>query len=130
MSNESPVDLEILKLLNADLTGECTIRLVEDVLGSDADVVVGDLAGERQVGSGGRDDDLGVGVELGRVEVVDDGGDAVGNTVPILCQYNPVKWCVMYYSYAVNVGDGGVAGQMYILKLPPMKNWRGMMGRE
>lgn len=87
VSNESPVDLEILELLDADFTGESTVGLVEDVLGSDTDVVVGDLAGERQVGSGGRDDDLGVGVELGRVEVVDDGGDAVGNTVPILCQY-------------------------------------------
>lgn len=88
VSNESPVDLEILELLDADFTGESAVGLVEDVLGSDADVVVGDLAGERQVGSGRGDDDLGVGVELGRVEVVDDGGDAVGNTVPIVCQYN------------------------------------------
>lgn len=88
MPNESPVDLEVLELLDADLTGESTVGPVEDVLGSDADVVVGDLAGERQVRSGRGDDDLGVGVELGRVEVVDDGGDAVGNTVPILCQYS------------------------------------------
>lgn len=82
MSDESPVDLEVLELLDADLTSESTVGLVENVLGGDADVVVGDLACELQVGSGRGDDDLGVGIKLGRVEVVDDGGDAAGNTVP------------------------------------------------
>jgi len=82
VSDESPVDLEVLELLDADLTSESTVGLVENVLGGDADVVVGDLAGELQVGSGRGDDDLGVGIKLGRVEVVDDGGDAAGNTVP------------------------------------------------
>lgn len=83
MSNDSPVDLKVPELLNADFTSESTVGLVEDVLSSNTNLLVGDLAGELQVESGRGDDDLGVGVELGRVEVFDDGGDAVGNTVPV-----------------------------------------------
>lgn len=112
MPNESPVDLEVLELLDADLTGESTVGPVEDVLGSDADVVVGDLAGERQVRSGRGDDDLGVGVELGRVEVVDDGGDAVGNTVPGFVSIILLSGmlCVIIAIGRGVDGDGGVAG--------------------
>lgn len=112
VSNKSPVDLEILKLLDTDFTGESTVGLVKDVLGSDADVLVGDLAGELQVGSGRGDDDLGVGIELGRVEVVDDGGDAVGNTVPGFVSIILLSGmlCVIIAIGRGVDGDGGVAG--------------------
>ena len=82
MTNHSPVDLSVLELLDADLTGESTVGLVEDVLGSNADLGVGQVAGEGEVQGGRRDDNLGVAVELGGVEVVHDAGDAFSNTVP------------------------------------------------
>lgn len=84
MANDNPVNLGVLQLLDADLAGESTVGLVEDVLGSNADLGVGQAAGEGEIEGGGRDDDLGVGVELGGVEVVHDVGDALSNTVPVL----------------------------------------------
>lgn len=87
VSKDGPVDLEILELLNADFTSECAVGLVEDVLSSNTELRVGELASERQVEGGRGDDDLGVGVELGGVEVVDDGGDTVSNTVPVWIQF-------------------------------------------
>lgn len=65
VADDSPVDLGVAELLNRDLTGESTIGLVVDVLGGDANLGVGEAAGEGEVDGGGRDDDLGVGVELG-----------------------------------------------------------------
>lgn len=82
MTDDNPVDAGVLQLLDADLTGESTIGLVEDVLGSNADLLVGQLAGEGEVESGGRNDNLSRGIELGVVEVLDDVGDALDNTVP------------------------------------------------
>lgn len=82
VADDSPVNLSIAELLNADLSGESTVGLVKDVLGSNANLGVGELAGQSEVDSGGRDDDLGVGVELGGVEVLHDVGDALSNTVP------------------------------------------------
>lgn len=84
MADDNPVDLGVAEMLNADLTGESTIGLVVDVLGGNANLGVGQAAGEGEVDGGGRDDDLGVGVELGVVEVVHDVGDALLNTVPVL----------------------------------------------
>ena len=84
VANDNPVNLGVLQLLDADLAGESTVGLVEDVLGSDADLGVGQAAGEGEVEGRGRDDDLGVGVELGGVEVIHDVGDALSNTVPVL----------------------------------------------
>lgn len=82
MTNDNPVDVGVLQLLNADFTSESAVGLVEDVLGSNADLLVGQAAGEGEVQGGRRDDNLGVGVELSRVEVVHDVGDALDNTVP------------------------------------------------
>lgn len=45
VANDSPVDIGITELLNADLSGESTVGLVVDVLGSNADLGVGELAG-------------------------------------------------------------------------------------
>jgi hypothetical protein len=84
VSNNSPVNLSILKLLNADFTSESTVGLVEDVLGGNANLRVGSLAGKEEVEGRGRDDDFDGGVELGLVEVLDDGGDGVSDTVPII----------------------------------------------
>lgn len=82
MTDDGPVDLGVAQLLDGDLTGEGTVGLVEDVLGGDTDLGVGQLAGQGEVEGGGRDDDLGGLVQLGGVEVVDDGGDALGSAVP------------------------------------------------
>lgn len=82
VTNDNPVDVGVLQLLNTDLTGESTVGLVEDVLGSNADLLVGQAAGEGEVQGGRRDDNLGVRVELSRVKVVHDVGDALDNTVP------------------------------------------------
>lgn len=83
VSNDGPVDLGIPELLNANFTSESTVGLVEDVLSSNTDLLIGDLAGKGQVESGRGDDNLGGGVELSRVEVVDDGFDTVSTTVPV-----------------------------------------------
>ena len=82
VTDDGPVDLGVAQLLDGDLTGEGTVGLVEDVLGGDTDLGVGQLAGQGEVEGGGRDDDLGGLVQLGGVEVVDDGGDALGSAVP------------------------------------------------
>ena len=93
VTDDSPVDLSILELLNTDLSGEGTVGLVVDVLGSNTDLRVGELAGQGEVEGGGRDDDLSGLIELGGIEVVHDVGDALGNTVPArsqlhgLCRY-------------------------------------------
>ena len=83
VSNDGPVDLSIPELLNTNFTSESTVGLVEDVLSSNTDLLIGDLAGKGQVESGRGDDNLGGGVELSRVEVVDDGFDTVSTTVPV-----------------------------------------------
>jgi hypothetical protein len=84
VADNSPVNLSILELLNADFTGESTVGLVEDVLGGNANLGVGSLAGKEEVEGRGGDDDLDGGVELGLIEVLDDGGDGVSDTVPII----------------------------------------------
>lgn len=86
VANDNPVDVGVGKLLNGDLTGEGTVGLVEDVLGGNTDLGVGELAGQSEVQSRRRDDDLGVGVELGGVEVLDDAGDALLHTVPVFVE--------------------------------------------
>lgn len=82
MSDQSPVDLGILELLDAQLTGKSAIGLVVDVLRRDADRLVGQLADQREVQDRRRHDNLGGRVALGGVEVVDDGLDGVGDSVP------------------------------------------------
>lgn len=125
VTQDRPVDLGILQLLDTDFTGECAVGLVEHVLSRDTQLLVGELAGEGQVQRGRRDDDLRLGVKVGGVQVVDDGGDTVRNTVPVQnCQSSDPKG-----DNARGTIGGVTAGQSYILKLPPTKNWRGMMGR-
>lgn len=106
VTNESPVDLGILELVDADLTGERAIGLVEDILGRDADVLVGELAGEREVEGGRGDDDLGGGIELGGVEVANDGLDALDGAVPVVLLLEGKYRGVWVW----NVGWRGIAG--------------------
>jgi len=84
VADDSPVDLGVAELLNANLTGESTVGLVVDILSGHADLGVGQAAGEGEIEGGGRDDDLSVGVELGGVEVLHDVGDALLRAVPML----------------------------------------------
>lgn len=83
VADNNPVDLGIAELLNTDLTGESTVGLVVNVLGSDTNLGVGQLAGQSEVDGGRRDDDLGAVVKLGGIEVLHDFGDALSNTVPL-----------------------------------------------
>jgi hypothetical protein len=83
VADDSPVDLGVAELLNTDLSGESTVGLVVDVLGSNADLGVGELAGQGEVEGWGGDDNLSGIIELGGIEVVHDVGDALGNTVPL-----------------------------------------------
>ena len=83
MAENSPVDVGILELLNANLTSEGTVGLVEDVLGGNTELLVGKVAGVGEVEGGRGDDDLAVVVELSGVEVADDGLDALGRAVPM-----------------------------------------------
>ena len=82
MAGQSPLDLGILKLRDTEFTGVGTVRLVEDILGRNSNVVVGQLAGQQEVNRGRGDDNLGVGVEFGRIEVLDNAGDTIYGTIP------------------------------------------------
>ena len=70
------------------------------------------FACEEEVEGWWGDDDFGIGVAGGGVEVGDYGFDGVDCAVPGMCQ------CF----------DGGqTVVEVYILKLPPTKNWRPMI---
>ena len=99
VADQGPVDLGVLQLLDADLTGESTVGLVEDVLGGDANLGVGELAGQSKVEGGRGDDDLSGVIELGGVEVLHDVGDALNNTVPVIL-----------VNRAVSESRGGIEG--------------------
>jgi hypothetical protein len=110
VAEDGPADVAVLELRDGDFTGEGAVGLVEDVLGGDFEALAEVLAGEEEVEGGWGDDDFGVGVELGVVEVLDDVGDAGDGAVP------------ERRSELVERCDGRVAGRTNILKLPPTKN--------
>jgi len=83
VAEEGPGDVGVLELGDGDLAGEGAVGLVEDVLGGDLDALAGVLAGEEEVEGGRGDDDLGVGVDLGIVELVDNVGDRLNGAVPV-----------------------------------------------
>lgn len=126
MSEDNPLDVAILELRDADLAREGAVRLVEDVLRRDFDALAQVLAREEEVERGRRDDDFGVGVAFGVVEVADevfDGGDGA----------IPARFLVLVVVLGVvlaigPVGEEGAGdGERYILKLPPTKNLRAMI---
>lgn len=98
VSDKGPGDLDILELVDADLTSESTVGPVEDVLSRDGNVGVRELAGEVQVEERRGNDNLRGGVELGGVEIVDDGLDGLGSTVP---DYIEDRLLVIYSVVAV-----------------------------
>jgi hypothetical protein len=97
VTGQGPGDVGLLELAGRDLTGEGTVGLVEDVLGSDLETGAEVLTGEEKVEGRRGDDDLckllafghtlvqclhtDVGVDLGLVQVVDDALDRVNGTV-------------------------------------------------
>lgn len=58
VAQDGPVDVAVLELGDGDLAGVSAVGLVEDVLGSDLDVVLDGLLDEREVESGRGDDNL------------------------------------------------------------------------
>lgn len=58
MAEDGPVDVGVLELRDADLTGEGAVGLVVDVLGGDLDLLAEGVADLEEVERGGRDDDL------------------------------------------------------------------------
>ena len=83
VADERPGDVGVLELGDGDLASEGTVGLVEDVLGGNLNALASVLAGEEEVEGGRRDDDLGVGVDLGVVELVDDVLDRLNGAVPV-----------------------------------------------
>jgi hypothetical protein len=79
---QGPGSLHIIELRDAQLAGESTVGPVEDILGGDGDGGVGKLARQRQVDRRGRDDDLGIGIAVTLVQMLDDGGDGVLGSIP------------------------------------------------
>ena len=126
-------------MINADLTRECTIRLIEDILRRDGNLLVREAGGEKQVDGRWGDDDLCVGVEFGAVEVGDDFFGGLGGSVPekmgiVRCNCKEVRvwdsWGllnVVSLLLVVYTRNWGVDGWIYILKFPPTKNWRGIL---
>lgn len=84
VAQQGPGDVGVLELVDADLAGEGAVGLVEDVLGGDLDAGAQVLASEEEVEGGWGDDDLGVGVALGVVEVLDNSLDRLNGAVPVL----------------------------------------------
>lgn len=58
VAKDDPVNSEILELGDRGLTSVCTISLVEDVLGGNLDLLLGQGAGVGEVDVGRRDDNL------------------------------------------------------------------------
>lgn len=101
VAQDGPVDAAVLELGNADLAGERTVGLVKDVLSSNLQARLEMLADEQKVEGRRGDHDLcmasvsghqigwstagnltGIGIQLGLVEVLDDGLDGLDGPVP------------------------------------------------
>lgn len=82
MSDQSPIDLRITELIHADLARESAIGLIKHILRRDADILLCELADQEQVERGRGNDDFDGGIELGRVEVVDEIRQTLGGAVP------------------------------------------------
>lgn len=68
VAEDNPVRTGVLDLVGCDLAGEGALALVEDVLGSDANVLAEEVAGVGEVEGGGRDNDLFLGLVVGSIE--------------------------------------------------------------
>jgi hypothetical protein len=72
VAQDGPRDVAVFELGDGDFAREGAVGSVEDVLGRDFDARAQVLAGQEEVERGRGDDDFGVGVAGGLVEVVDD----------------------------------------------------------
>lgn len=82
VAENDPLGSNVLELGHRHLTGEGTVSLVERVLASHRHGgLLQRLLGEQEVGEGGRDDHLGLGVELGGVESLNNGLDGLQRAV-------------------------------------------------
>ena len=77
MSDNRPVHLGIFQLRDTELTRVSAIGLVIDVLRGNLDLALGQFPDEQEVQRRRGDHHLGVGVEFGGIQVVNDGLDAV-----------------------------------------------------
>jgi hypothetical protein len=82
VAQDGPGDVAVLELGDRDLAGEGAVGLVEDVLGSDFDARAEVLADQEEVERWRGDDNLGVGVQLSLVQVLDNGLDGLDVTIP------------------------------------------------
>lgn len=83
MPEDDPRDTAVLELRNTNFTGKGPVRLIENVLGRDFDALAQVLAREEEVERGWGDDDFGVGVAGGRVQVADEVFDGGYGAVPV-----------------------------------------------
>lgn len=83
MAQQSPRDVGIFELLDGNFACKGAVGLVEDVLGCDFDAGAEMLAGEEEVEGWRGDDDFGVGVDFGFVEMGDNLLDFGDCAVPV-----------------------------------------------
>lgn len=82
VAQDGPGDVAVLELGDRDFAGEGTVGLVEDVLRGDLDAGAEVLPDQEEVECWGGDDYFGVGVQLGLVQVLNDGLDGLNVTIP------------------------------------------------
>jgi hypothetical protein len=77
VSNNSPIDVRVLQLLDTQLPREGTIGLVVHILGGHPNLGGGEMAYEEEVQRWRGNDKFSRGIELGFVEMGDDRGDGI-----------------------------------------------------
>jgi hypothetical protein len=98
---DRPRDVAVFELGDGDFAGEGAVGAVEDVLGCDFDARAQVLAGQEEVEGGWGDDDFGLAVAGGFVEVVDDVFYGVDCAVPskirrLVREVGSVLWAVHF----------------------------------
>lgn len=119
-----PCNVGIDELRDANLARKGAVWLVEDVLRRHLDALAQVLARQEQVEGRGGDDDLGVWVELGAVEVLHNLLDLLDGAVP-KARERRVSGLRAGGACAVWGREDGLVGWgrgACILKLPPTKN--------
>lgn len=134
MSDQSPLDVEVVQMLDADLAGEGAVGSVKDILCGNADAVAGGLANQLQVERRRRDDNLHGRVELCRVQVLDELPETLASPVPVQSQTipaaghrlvedtGPARFC------SPQAGYFGILRYLH-LKVPPHKELARHVGR-
>lgn len=81
VAEDHPRDLGVGELLSGDLAGIGAVAFVVEVLSGDGDFGADEGGGEEEVEGGGGDDDLNGRVELGVVQVLNDGLDVIDGAI-------------------------------------------------